>query len=130
MNDRRRNDGTARHGRPAASRIELSPSSRSHSTATAETLRDERLGRVSADQPTPECAPPAARSIDAGIAPDRAGFIGCGLCDGLSLVVAAHVPECLKSQWFDDRPAWNCVETCPRANCPACHPAARGEGSA
>jgi hypothetical protein len=129
MNDRRKQDGTARDGRPAVSRIELSPCSRSPATATAETLRDERLGRVSVDQPTGECAPLVARAGGAGIAPERAGSIRCGLCTGELLVVVSHTPACLKSQWFDGRLAWDCVEACTRANCPACHPAAVGEGS-
>lgn len=131
MNDRRRNDGTARDGRPDASRIELSPGPRSPATATAATLHADGLRRVSADKPNGESAPFVACESVARIAPDRAGSSAgrCGLCNGTALVVVEHMPACLKSQWFDGRLAWDCVETCPRANCPACHPAAVSEVS-
>lgn len=53
----------------------------------------------------------------------------CGLCDGTRQVAVVHRAECMKSQWFDGRTAPDCEDVCPRADCPACHPAAVGEGS-
>jgi hypothetical protein len=104
------------------------PASLSSRSAAAipDPRRAERTPRVEGSHRTAAIAPGGGATSVAELAPDRASQGPCALCDDERLVVVSHVPACLRSQWFDGRAATDCAETCLRADCPACYPAAVG----
>jgi hypothetical protein len=129
MEARRDEDASPRDRQtPALGTDPASLSSRS-AAAVPGTRRGERTPRVEGGHRSAAIAPHQAVALGAPVAPNRASQASCALCGDERLVVIAHVSDCLKAQWFDGRTATDCAETCLRADCPACHPAALAEGS-